>query len=208
MKFLAPLFVCVVLTGMGCLEERKESNELFWDFLKRPTLGLFGDSVSAIWPEELLEPFIVAKVAFAIRSTEEIYQAALSDERRFSSCLYNGGINDFLSDYFPESKKVQKAVANQEKTLRLLMNKCDRVLALNVWYVEPPWPVLASIEINLLMKEKINFVPRFDPELCINSGDLLDGGHLTYQGFQKLSGRVLAILGAGSVRTDQTIYCE
>ncbi len=159
--------------------------------LYKPSFALFGDSISAFWPvEEQFPEFETYKKAYPGRRTSEIQEAARTETRRYRSCMLNGGVNDFLNNFEPTWDEVDATVERQLKTLEILNNHCDYIIVLNVWSVELPWPVKVASMINLEMKEKVTFLPRIDPEDLIHSEMLLDGGHLTEEGYGILSQRV------------------
>ncbi|TGK62769.1 SGNH/GDSL hydrolase family protein [Leptospira wolffii] len=163
----------------------------------RPTFALFGDSISAFWPvEEQFSDFEAVKIAFPVRSTVAIQEAAKNEDNHYRACMLNGGINDFLNNFEPTQEEVDETVERQLRTIQILGSKCDYLILLNVWRVEPPWPVQAASMINIEMKQKANFLPRIDPEDLIHPEMLLDGGHLTPEGYRVLSDRVSKYLKA------------
>ncbi|WP_244244859.1 SGNH/GDSL hydrolase family protein [Leptospira koniambonensis] len=165
--------------------------------LYKPSFALFGDSISAFWPvEEQFPEFETYKKAFPGRRTYEIQEAARNETGRYRSCMLNGGVNDFLDNPEPSWEEVDATVQRQLKTLEILSNHCDYIVVLNVWTVRVPWPVKAASMINLEMKEKVTFLPRIDPDDLIHSEMLLDGGHLTEEGYGILSQRVREYLRA------------
>ncbi|TGM85492.1 SGNH/GDSL hydrolase family protein [Leptospira licerasiae] len=165
--------------------------------LYKPSFALFGDSISAFWPvEEQFPEFETYKKAFPGRRTYEIQEAAKNETGRYRSCMLNGGVNDFLNNFEPTWEEVDSTVQRQLKTLEILNDHCDYIIVLNVWTVQLPWPVKAASMINLEMKKKVTFLPRIDPEDLIHSEMLLDGGHLTDEGYGILSQRVREYLRA------------
>ena len=81
-KCLFLLFLCVCYTSC----DSKKSNYLGVQFLIRPTLGMFGDSIQALWPaEEMLFPFIPIKTAFPVRKSHEIYGYALENSGKYNA---------------------------------------------------------------------------------------------------------------------------
>ncbi|GBF38781.1 SGNH/GDSL hydrolase family protein [Leptospira johnsonii] len=165
--------------------------------LYKPSFALFGDSISAFWPvEEQFPEFETYKKAFPGRRTYEIQEAAKNETGRYRSCMLNGGVNDFLNNFEPTWEEVDATVERQLKTLEILNDHCDYIIVLNVWTVQLPWPVKAASMINLEMKEKVTFLPRIDPEDLIHGEMLLDGGHLTEEGYGILSQRVREYLRA------------
>lgn len=165
--------------------------------LYKPSFALFGDSISAFWPvEEQFPEFETYKKAFPGRRTYEIQEAAKNETGRYRSCMLNGGVNDFLNQPEPSWDEVDATVQRQLKTLEILNDHCDYIIVLNVWTVQVPWPVKAASMINLEMKKKVTFLPRIDPEDLIHSEMLLDGGHLTDEGYGVLSQRVREYLKA------------
>ncbi len=157
----------------------------------KPTFALFGDSISAFWPvEEQFPDFETFKIAFPVRNTLAIQEAASNENQHYRACMLNGGINDFLNNFEPTQKEVDTTVDRQMQTMHILKSRCDYLIVLNVWRVEPPWPVQAALMINIEMKQKVNFLPRIDPEELIQPEMLLDGGHLTPEGYRILSDRV------------------
>ncbi len=157
-----------------------------------PTMGMFGDSIMALWPaEEQLKPFITIKNAFPVRTTSTILGAVIEDKLHYDACIYNGGINDYLSNYSPKESEIRITVDNQLQTIALLRAKCDQILVINTWYVELPWPTEAALKLNVAMKQNITTVPRLDAEDFILKSDLLDGGHLTDKGYNKLAIKTL-----------------
>lgn len=184
------LFI-LLLQFVHCDKTKNTNDELIFS-LVRPTLGMFGDSIMALWPaEDQLKPFVVVKNAFPVRKTTDIMNAIQLDQSRYHACVYNGGVNDYLGNFSPNETDLQITIQNQIQSLSLLQGKCDHILAINFWYVEFPWPSEAVLRLNHLMKERITFVPRLDTEVTIKSSDLLDGGHLTERGYQKLSDKTL-----------------
>ncbi|MGJ4744761.1 SGNH/GDSL hydrolase family protein [Leptospira sp. SA-E8] len=190
------IFVLALALLLGaCVQDRdiqsKESK------LYKPSFALFGDSISAFWPvEEQFPEFETYKKAFPGRRTYEIQEAAKNETGRYRSCMLNGGVNDFLNNFEPTWEEVDATVQRQLKTLEILNDHCDYIIVLNVWTVQLPWPVKAASMINLEMKEKVTFLPRIDPEDLIHSEMLLDGGHLTDEGYGILSQRVREYLKA------------
>lgn len=185
-KFATIIIVCLFF--FNCNGPKPDQNQIFISFLFRPTLILFGDSISAFWPvEEQLQPFIAIKAAFPIRNTESIIQSVIQEQGQYSACMYNGGVNDFLGNYIPTDAEITETVDRQVEALNLMRMKCGQILFINTWNVEFPWPVEAAIRLNLKSKAKINFVPRIDPEFLIDKSMLLDGGHLTVDGYSTLS---------------------
>ncbi|PJZ47744.1 SGNH/GDSL hydrolase family protein [Leptospira saintgironsiae] len=165
--------------------------------LYKPSFALFGDSISAFWPvEEQFPEFETYKKAFPGRRTYEIQEAAKNETGRYRSCMLNGGVNDFLNQPEPSWEEVDATVQRQLQTLEILNDHCDYIIVLNVWTVQVPWPVKAASMINLEMKKKVTFLPRIDPEDLIHSEMLLDGGHLTDEGYGVLSQRVREYLRA------------
>ncbi|WP_244243397.1 SGNH/GDSL hydrolase family protein [Leptospira andrefontaineae] len=178
----------------ACVQDRIQSKE---SKLYKPSFALFGDSISAFWPVEQQFPeFETYKKAFPGRRTYEIQEAAENETMRYRSCMLNGGVNDFLNNFEPTWEEVDATVQRQLKTLEILNNHCDYIIVLNVWTVQLPWPTKAASMINLEMKEKVTFLPRIDPENLIHSEMLLDGGHLTDEGYGILSQRVREYLKA------------
>ncbi|TGM37658.1 SGNH/GDSL hydrolase family protein [Leptospira biflexa] len=186
------LVLLILLLPFVQCDKTKTSNDMFLIGIFRPTLGMFGDSIMALWPaEEQLKPFVVVKNAFPVRKSSDILYSIQTDQSRYHACIYNGGVNDFLGNFSPNQLAIESTVQNQIQALTLLQGKCDHILAINFWYVEFPWPTEAVLRLNQLMKERINFVPRLDTEVMIKSSDLLDGGHLTDRGYQKLADKTL-----------------
>ena len=156
--------------------------------LLKPTMGMFGDSIMALWPaEEQLKPFITIKNAFPMRTSSAILTVVKEDKLHYNACLYNSGINDYLGNYSPEDKAIRVTIDNQLQTIALLRERCDQILVINTWYVDLPWPTDAALKLNLAMKQNITSVPRLDTESFILKSDLLDGGHLTDSGYSKLA---------------------
>lgn len=185
------IFIILLFFHFQC-DHPKNKNKTLLLSLVRPTLGMFGDSIMALWPaEEQLKPFVVIKNAFPVRKTTDILYAIENDQSRYNACIYNGGVNDYLGNFTPQESELELTVQNQIRALTRLQVRCDQILAINIWYVELPWPMEAASRLNVLMKERIQFVPRLDPETWIKSSDLLDGGHLTERGYQKLSEKTL-----------------
>lgn len=190
------IFILTVPLFLGaCIQHQdiqsKESK------LYKPSFALFGDSISAFWPvEEQFPEFETYKQSFPGRRTYEILEAAQNEKNRFRACMFNGGVNDFSFNYEPTWEEVNATVDRQLMAIQILKDHCDYVIALNVWAVELPWPVKAASMINLEMKKRVNFVPRIDPEDLIHSEMLLDGGHLTDEGYGILSQRVREYLRA------------
>ncbi|TGL64912.1 SGNH/GDSL hydrolase family protein [Leptospira sarikeiensis] len=187
-RFLVVVLGAALFLG-ACVQDReirsKESK------LYKPSFALFGDSISAFWPvEEQFPEFETYKKAFPGRRTYEIQEAAKNETGRYRACMLNGGVNDFLNNYEPTWDEVNGTVNRQLQTLEILKEHCDYIITLNVWSVEAPWPVQAASMINTEMKERMNSVPRIDPENLIHKEMLLDGGHLTDEGYGILSNRV------------------
>ena len=181
----------LILFVFAC-DARPEKKELWAALLIRPALGLFGDSISAYWPaEELLVPYRPTLIALPFRTADEIRFAAESEPGRYTACLYNGGINDFQGNHSPSAAQLDATTDIQIRTLRVLQTKCGQILALNIWNVEFPWPVLAAIGLNARMKERVTFVDRLDPENWIDSSLTEDGLHLNRRGYEFLSEKVL-----------------
>lgn len=180
------IILILLLQFVHCDKTKNKNDELIFSIV-RPTLGMFGDSIMASWPEDQLKPFVVFKNAFPARKSSDILQTIQSDQSKYQACILNGGMNDFYGNLFLRESDLEITIQNQIQSLTLLQGKCDHILVINFWYVEFPWPTEAVLRLNLLMKERIVFVPRLDSELFIKSGDLLDGGHLTEKGYQKLS---------------------
>lgn len=163
--------------------------------LLKPSLAFFGDSISAFWPiEEQFSEFNTFKEAFPGRRTVEIQEAAKNDTSHYRACMLNGGVNDFLNNNDPSWKEVDETVSRQLETAEILKSRCDYLIVLNVWRVEPPWPVAAASMISTELKQRVVSVPRVDPEDLIQSDMLLDGGHLTDEGYRVLSERVKTTL--------------
>lgn len=193
-RFSVIVLASVLLLG-ACVQDgdiqSKESR------LYKPSFALFGDSISAFWPvKEQFPEFETYMRAFPGRRTYEIQEAAKNETGRYRSCMLNGGVNDFLNNFEPSWEEVDDTVQRQLKTLEILSEHCDYIIVLNVWTVELPWPVKAASMINLEMKKKVTFLPRIDPEDLIHSEMLLDGGHLTEEGYGILSQRVRDYLKA------------
>ncbi|MBM9590192.1 SGNH/GDSL hydrolase family protein [Leptospira sp. 201903075] len=170
-----------------CDHKQKTNHEVLFAFLT-PTLGMFGDSVMALWPAETqLKPFVIIKNAFPLRTSSDILEVVKNDKSRYTACLYNGGVNDYLGNFSPQDFEIRNTITNQLQSISLLLEKCEHVLVLNTWYVEFPWPSEAVLKINKSMKESIVTVPRIDSENYIKKSDLLDGGHLTDIGYSKMS---------------------
>lgn len=190
------IFVLAMFLLLGaCVQDKdirsKESG------LYKPSFALFGDSISAFWPiEEQFPEFETYKKAFPGRRTYEIQEAAKNETGRYRSCMLNGGVNDFLNNFEPTWEEVDATVQRQLETLEILNDHCDYIIVLNVWTVQLPWPVKAASMINLEMKKKVTFLPRIDPEDLIHTEMLLDGGHLTDEGYGILSQRVREYLKA------------
>ncbi|TGK01676.1 SGNH/GDSL hydrolase family protein [Leptospira semungkisensis] len=185
-KFIALFLVAFLSFCTSPGEKDSKNNKLY-----KPTFALFGDSISAFWPvEDQFSDFQTYKVAFPVRSTIEIQSAAINNTGHYRVCMLNGGVNDFLSNYEPTWEEVQTTVDRQVQTIGILRSHCDYIIALNTWNVKLPWPVEAASMINTEMKAKVNFVPRVDPEDLIHPEMLLDGGHLTPEGYGILSERV------------------
>ncbi|EMK00884.1 MULTISPECIES: SGNH/GDSL hydrolase family protein [unclassified Leptospira] len=190
------IFVLAMFLLLGaCVQDKdirsKESG------LYKPSFALFGDSISAFWPiEEQFPEFETYKKAFPGRRTYEIQEAAKNETGRYRSCMLNGGVNDFLNNFEPTWEEVDATVQRQLETLEILNEHCDYIIVLNVWTVQLPWPVKAASMINLEMKKKVTFLPRIDPEDLIHTEMLLDGGHLTDEGYGILSQRVREYLNA------------
>ncbi|PKA22981.1 hypothetical protein CH381_28145 [Leptospira sp. mixed culture ATI2-C-A1] len=181
--------ICLIffIFFVHCDHKQKQNNELLFTLVK-PSLGMFGDSIMAFWPaEEQLKPFVIVKNAFPVRPSSEILEVAKNDRLHYTACLYNAGINDFLGNFTPQDSQIQNTINNQLQTIVILQNRCEHLLVLNVWYLEFPWPSEAAVRLNKAMKEKILSVPRLDPESYIKKSDLLDGGHLTDIGYNKLA---------------------
>lgn len=160
--------------------------------LLAPTLAMFGDSIMALWPaEEQLKPFVPIKNAFPVRTSLDILGVVRDDKLHYNACLFNGGINDYLGNYSPEDRAISNTIENQLQTIALLKQRCDQILVINTWFVDLPWPTEAAIKLNLAMKQNITSVPRLDPENLILKSDLLDGGHLTDSGYNKLANRTI-----------------
>lgn len=182
-------FFCILLSFfiVNCDHKQNQNNEILFVLLK-PSLGMFGDSIMAFWPaEEQLKPFVIVKNAFPIRSSSEILEVVKKDQLHYTACLYNSGVNDFLGNYAPEDFQIQNTINVQLQTIAILQNRCEHILVLNTWYVEFPWPSEAVSRLNKAMKENILTVPRLDSESLIHKSDLLDGGHLTDIGYNKLA---------------------
>ncbi|RHX86981.1 SGNH/GDSL hydrolase family protein [Leptospira stimsonii] len=156
--------------------------------IDRPSLMLVGDSISAFWPTELLEPFVASKTAFPNRNTLEILRATENMQGHFRACTYNGGANDYLGILSPVSdSSIEKTVSRQKQAIEILKSKCDSLVVLGIWNVEAPWPIVAVRQMNDKMKREIQDEFVLDPSSEITSDMLVDGGHLTYRGYQKLS---------------------
>ncbi|TGL86441.1 SGNH/GDSL hydrolase family protein [Leptospira congkakensis] len=182
-------FFCFFLSFflLQCDHKQKKNEELLFTLVK-PSLGMFGDSIMAFWPaEDQLKPFVIVKNAFPVRPSSEILEVAKNDKLHYTACLYNAGINDFLGNFSPQDFQIQNTINNQLQTIVILQNRCEHLLVLNVWYVEFPWPSEAVVRLNKAMKENILSVPRIDSERFIQKSDLLDGGHLTDIGYNKLA---------------------
>ncbi|MGE8720533.1 SGNH/GDSL hydrolase family protein [Leptospira terpstrae] len=185
------VYLFASLFVIHCDHKQKANNEIFFA-LMTPTLGMFGDSIMALWPAETqLKPFVIIKNAFPVRTTSDILEAVKNDKSHYTACLYNGGVNDFLGNFTPQDNEIRNTIVNQLQTIPLLLERCDHVLVLNTWYVEFPWPSEAVLRINKSMKESIVTVPRLDLESYIKKSDLLDGGHLTEIGYNKISNLTL-----------------
>ncbi|MCG6167126.1 SGNH/GDSL hydrolase family protein [Leptospira sp. FAT2] len=151
-------------------------------------IALVGDSISAFWPEELLKPLAVTKVAFPNRSSQQILLAVREMNGYFDFCTYNGGVNDFLSDFSViETARLDQTIDRQKETFQELWKHCGRILILGVYFVEPPWPIFAAPQLNQRMKERISEAPILDLSGVIRTNMLMDGGHLKYEGYRALS---------------------
>ncbi|MBW0435948.1 SGNH/GDSL hydrolase family protein [Leptospira yasudae] len=160
--------------------------------LERPSLLMLGDSISSFWPEELLEPFRVSKAAFPNRNTQQILTAAENLEGRYRSCTYNGGANDYLGILTPvENERIEETIRRQKEAITLLKMRCDSIVVIGFWNVEAPWPIAAVRQLNDKMHSSIADEFILDPMSEVTPDMLMDGGHLTYRGYQAVSPLVL-----------------
>jgi hypothetical protein len=193
MFVFARMFIAITMFLVICNCDTKKNDNpsmLLLINLLTPTMGMFGDSIMALWPaEEQLKPFITIKNAFPVRTSSAILTVVKEDRMHYNACLYNSGINDYLGNYSPEDSAISVTIENQLQTLALLRERCDQILVINTWYVDLPWPTDAAIKLNLAMKQNIISVPRLDTESFILKSDLIDGGHLTDYGYSKLAKR-------------------
>ncbi|KAA1292745.1 hypothetical protein C4X99_04660 [Leptospira interrogans serovar Geyaweera] len=185
-----------LILGLHCYHPQKNNyNEQIIGLFLQQRVALYGDSISAFWPDELLKPMVVSKIAFPNRNSAQILQAALDTNTYFDFCIYNGGANDYLGDFSIISQdRLDQTVNNQKETFKKLLKQCGYTLALGVYYVEPPWPVFAAPQLNQRMKERISKVPIFDLSLVVKQNMLMDGGHLTYDGYKVISESIVKLL--------------
>ncbi|PJZ55667.1 SGNH/GDSL hydrolase family protein [Leptospira barantonii] len=149
---------------------------------------MVGDSISSFWPEELLDPFTVVKAAFPNRNTQQILTAAQNVQGHYRACTYNGGANDYLGVVSPVSDvRITETVQRQKDTIGIMKSKCDAIVVIGFWNVEAPWPIFAARQLNEKMKTTIHDEFILDPTAEITPDMLMDGGHLTYRGYQVLS---------------------
>ncbi|MBM9499080.1 SGNH/GDSL hydrolase family protein [Leptospira sp. 201903071] len=189
-RILFPIFFLLHLSLIACDASRKPSDTNFYlgIILEKPSLMLVGDSISSFWPPELLEPFLASKTAFPNRSTAAILEAAKNLEGHYRACIYNGGANDFLGNLGPASDSLLgNTVQRQKQAIEALKPKCDSIVVLSFWNVESPWPIAAVRQLNDRMKVEITDEFVLDPSSEITPDMLVDGGHLTYRGYEKLS---------------------
>ncbi|XDD51092.1 SGNH/GDSL hydrolase family protein [Leptospira sp. WS92.C1] len=174
---------------IGCDKIEESDSEFYLGlFVKQPSLMLVGDSISAFWPTELLEPFVATKTAFPNRTTAQIIEATQNLEGHYRACTYNGGANDYLSILLPvEDSLIEATVQRQKQAIALMKSKCDSIVVIGIWNVESPWPIFPTKQVNDKMKSEITDVFVFDPTIVITSDMLFDGGHLTYRGYQTMS---------------------
>ncbi len=158
------------------------------------SLGMFGDSIMAFWPvETTLDEYFATKIAYPIRGSSEILSSVKQDGGRYGLCLINGGVNDFLGNYVPEDKDIEATAETMSEATLELLPRCGRTIFLNTWHVEMPWPRLAAEKLNMAYKAKVTFTDRLDCEAVIESQMLLDGGHLSEDGYRAISASVRAL---------------
>ncbi|MBM9579024.1 SGNH/GDSL hydrolase family protein [Leptospira sp. 201903070] len=189
-RVFLPIISLLHLFLIGCDAGRKPSDtNLYLSLiLEKPSLMLVGDSISAFWPAELLEPFAASKTAFPNRSTAAILEAAKNLQGRYRACTYNGGANDFLGNLGPANDSLLgNTIQRQKQAIEALKLKCDSIVVLSFWNVESPWPIAAVRQLNDRMKVEITDEFVLDPSSEITPDMLVDGGHLTYRGYERLS---------------------
>ncbi len=184
----------ILLTGCAAVASDGSATDLELQHLLlsglQNRMGMYGDSVMAFWPEETLSPYIVEKNAFPLRTSDAILNTVRTDQKHYNICLLNGGVNDFLSDYNPDIADLDAAEINMVTAAKELQSRCDRLIFVNTWHVEFPWPIVATESLNQRYKNSIDFIPRLDADLLITADLLEDGGHLTHSGYEKLSASV------------------
>lgn len=149
---------------------------------------MFGDSTLAFWPaEEMLSDFHWQKFAFPLRTTADIDSVARNSIGNFDACLYSGGINDFLANYAPTESAIEATVDRQAATLAYLRTRCSHLLAIAPWAVEFPWPVSAADALHDSMYRRSGMPELLDGRHLIHKTHLIDGGHLTEEGYRVLS---------------------
>ncbi|TGM89892.1 SGNH/GDSL hydrolase family protein [Leptospira licerasiae] len=182
------LLLLLIIPFTNCDKETPSNPEKLISYLAKPSLAMYGDSIVASWPvEEQLSDFNAVKFAFPGIDTSEILSSVQNDKNRYNSCLYEGGINDFLGNYSPSQSQVDATVDRQIQSIQILLTRCEHVVALNLWNIQFPWPTLAVAMITAEMKKKITFVPRIDTELLIQDDMLSDGNHPNKNGYYVLS---------------------
>ncbi|MGJ4751841.1 SGNH/GDSL hydrolase family protein [Leptospira kmetyi] len=195
------LFV-TLFVFFACDTKSSDSNaEIFLHLImERPSLLMVGDSISSFWPEESLDPFTVVKAAFPNRNTEQILTAAQNVEGHYRACTYNGGANDYLGIVSPVNDgRISETVQRQRDTIEVMKSKCDSIVVIGFWNVEAPWPIFATRQLNDKMKSTIHDEFILDPTAEITPDMLMDGGHLTYRGYEVLSPLVKEAFRLGGI---------
>ncbi len=183
MNIIFILFVSIFLT---CENQQKNNHILP---IIKPSIALFGDSISAFWPENHLADFYVIKFAAPTRPSDVILASINNSPGNYNYCLLNGGVNDFLGNYSPEDEQIEKTMANLLNSYKLLEGKCEKRVFLNTWIAYFPWPTVAALKLNTRIKETIKSSDRLDSDEFINKDHLIDGGHLNEEGYTVLSAR-------------------
>ncbi|TGN03221.1 SGNH/GDSL hydrolase family protein [Leptospira dzoumogneensis] len=182
------LLLLIIFPLINCDKDPSSDTEKLISYLAKPSLAMYGDSIVASWPvQEQLSDFNTIKFAFPGVDTNRILSSVQNDQNRYNACLYEGGINDFLENYFPTQSQVDATVNRQIQSIQILLTRCEHVVALNLWNIKFPWPTLAVAMITAEMKERITFVPRIDTELLIQDDMLTDGNHPNKDGYYLLS---------------------